>query len=429
MKKIINLYFRIHQPYRLKQYRFFEIGNNHYYYDDYTNRRTMQKIAAVSYLRANRILLELIEKLGNDFRITFSISGTAIEQFRDYEPRVLDSFKALADTGQVEFVAETYAHSLASLHSGNAFINEVQLHTGLIEKEFNQSPAFFCNTALIYSDAIAEQIAEMGFKGMLTEGARHVLGWKSPNYLYYAAHTPRLKLLMSNYSLSNDIALRFCEKCWSGYPLTAEKFVEWLTRLSGKEEIINLCMNYEVFGEYHRAEDGIFDFLARFPVLALESGNFSFATPASIINSRQPVAPVAVPHPVSWVDEERDTTAWLGNEMQTEAFNRLYSLQEKVALLDDKWILRDWERLQASDHFYYMSTKYFSNSTLPGGKNPYKDPYDAFINYMNVLSDFVRRVEELYAEKFEEKHIKTLIAYHESELKRLKSKNLVVVND
>ncbi len=386
------MYFQVHQPFRFRRYRFFDIGNDHYYYDDYSNESILNKVAQKSYLPANNLMLELIRQYPGEFKVSFSLSGIAMEQFQLYAPEVLESFKKLAETGQVEFLSETYAHSLVSLRGGDEFRHQVEAHRDLIRQHFNQEPKVFRNTELIYSDSIGTMVADMGFKAMITEGAKHVLGWKSPNYLYCNAINPKLKLLLKNFKLSDDIAFRFSNKGWKEYPLTADKFVAWLNQVPEKEEVINLFMDYETFGEHQWKETGIFDFLAALPGIVFRDSRYTFSTPSEVADNLQVIAAANVPYPISWADEERDLTAWLGNEMQQEAFNKLYSLTEKVNAIEDREIKQDFTYLQVSDHFYYMSTKFFSDGEVHSYFNPYDTPYDAFINYMNILSDFEIRV-------------------------------------
>jgi alpha-amylase len=390
--RTICLYFQVHQPFRFRRYRFFDIGNDHYYYDDFSNESILQKVAQKCYLPANALILDLINKHKGRFKIAYSISGVAMDQFRLYAPEVLESFKRLADTGQVEFLSETYAHSLCSLKGREEFERQIRAHDQLINKHFGQEPSVFRNTELIYSDEIGAMVADMGFKAMLTEGAKHVLGWKSPNYLYCNAINPKLKLLLKNFKLSDDIAFRFSNKGWPEYPLTVEKFVDWLNQVPQNEEVINLFMDYETFGEHQWKETGIFDFLEALPANVFSRSPFTFSTPSEVAAKLQVVSAVNVPHPISWADEERDLTAWLGNELQQEAFDKLYSLGEKVYESGDDGIKQDYAYLQVSDHFYYMSTKFFSDGEVHSYFNPYDTPYDAFINYMNVLSDFEIRV-------------------------------------
>lgn len=396
--KTICLYFQLHQPFRYRRYRFFDIGNDHYYYDDYANETILRKVVDNCYLPANKIILDNIKKHKGKFKLAFSLSGIAIEQFLLYAPEVIKSFQELAATGCVEFLSETYSHSLVSLKSKEALEKQIIKHDDLIEKYFGKRPSVFRNTEMIYSDEIGNMIADMGFKGLLTEGAKHVLGWKSPNFLYTNAINPRLKVLMRNFKLSDDISFRFSNQTWSEYPLTTEKFTKWISMLDQNEEIINLFMDYETFGEHQKASSGIMDFLKEFPNTAIKDKSLRFDTPSSVIENLQPVSSVHVLYPISWADEERDLSAWLGNELQEEAFNKLYSLHSRVEKCTDPDILKDWEFLQISDHFYYMCTKFFSDGEVHKYFNPYSSPYDAFINYMNVLSDFALRLDKLVPE-------------------------------
>ncbi len=392
--KNICLYFQLHQPVRLRRYRFFDIGKDHYYYDDYLNESTLTRLAKNSYLPANELLLELIAKHPGQFFVSFSISGTTLDQLKLYCPEVIDSFKQLADTGQVEFLAETNAHSLVSLKDPDEFKKQVALHAEEIERVFGQTPSVFRNSELIYSDLLGADIAQMGFKAVLAEGAKQVLGWKSPNFLYCNAIEPRLKVLLKNFVLSDDIAFKFGNKNWSEWPLTAEKYMHWLQNLSPKEELVNLFMNYETLGENQRKETGIFEFFKAFVELTIQQSHFKFTTPSNAAASLQPVSAAHVPLPTSWADEERDLSAWLGNEMQNEAIDKLYQLIPIVNQCQDEALLKDWQYLQASDHFYFMSTKFFSSGISKVYQNPYDTPYDAFINYMNILSDFTIRLKD-----------------------------------
>lgn len=399
-KKTLCLYFQVHQPVRLRKYHFFDLGKNHDYYDDFANRTITQKVARRCYLPANQMMMDLIKKYGKNFKVSFSISGLAIEQFEKYAPEVIDSFKALAKTGCVEFLAETYSHSLASLVDEKEFTLQVKQHAELIKKLFGQTPVTFRNTELVYSDKIGEMVAHMGYKTMLTEGAKHVLGWKSPDFVYTNSINPKLKLLLKNFRLSDDIAFRFSDKGWSEWPLTAEKYAGWLTEAVKNEDIINLFMDYETLGEHQGAETGIFSFISNLPQQVFATSAFEFLTPAEAAAKHQPVAPLNVPFAISWADEERDLTAWLGNELQLEAFEELYKVRDKVKVVNDPALNYDYRCLQASDHFYYMCTKMFSDGAVHKYFTPYDSPYEAFINYMNVLSDFIARVEEKYeAEK------------------------------
>ena len=397
--KSICLYFQVHQPDRLRLFRFFDIGADDHYFDDFDNSAIVRRVAAKCYLPMNKLIMELIKANGKNFKVTFSISGTAIEQFKLYAPEVLESFKKLADTGCVEFLAETYSHSLASLANEKEFKEQVKLHAQTIEKEFGLKPKAFRNTELIYSDHIGEMVAAMGYRTMLTEGAKHVLGWKSPNYVYHNPLNPKLHLLLKNSSLSDDIAFRFSNTAWSGWPLTAEKYTGWLAEALEKDDIVNLFMDYETFGEHQKAASGIFEFFKALPKEVLKHKQFGFCTASEAAKKHQSVSELNVPFPISWADEERDTSAWLGNELQREAFNKLYALEAKVRKSGDGHLMDVFRRLQESDHLYYMCTKFFSDGAVHSYFNPYDTPYEAFINYMNVLSDFEIRVDNLIKKK------------------------------
>lgn len=429
--RTICLYFQIHQPFRLKRYRFFNIGNDHYYYDDYLNESIISRVAEKSFLHANKVIGQIIKEFGTQFKVAFSISGTALDQLELYAPEVIESFQKLARTGSVEFLAETYSHSLVSLKNKEEFKLQVSEHKARIKQLFNQEPRVFRNTELVYSDRIGADVAEMGFTAMLTEGAKHILGWKSPNYMYCNSINPRLKVLLRNFRISDDIAFRFSNTGWSEYPLTADKFALWLKKFDKKEETVNLFIDYETFGEHQWMESGIFEFLKALPKVIYKSTNFSFSTPSEIADQLLPISTISVPYPISWADEERDITAWLGNELQVDAFNRLYSITDKVRKCDDERIKKDWKYLQSSDHFYYMSTKFFTAGATQAYFNPYETPYDAYINYMNVLSDFIIRVNAMVPESTSDQDIAgltqvisekdELIQKYETELKRLRS--------
>ena len=395
MNKDICFYFQVHQPTRLRLYRFFDIGKDSHYYDDFTNRTILKRVAQKCYLPMNELLLKEIKKHGRKFKLAFSISGSALEQFDRYAPEVLDSFKALAETGCVEFLCETYNHSLSSLVSPAEFKHQVTKHAEAIQNYFGVKPKTFRNTELIYSNSIGEQVYKMGYHTMLTEGARHIMGWKSPNYVYSDETQPKLKLLLRNYGLSDDIAFRFSNRDWAEWPLTADKYVQWLRNAEG--EIVNLFMDYETFGEHQDADSGVFEFMSSLPDAVLASGEFNFVTPSEAARRHDAVDELSAPEAISWADEERDTSAWLGNELQKEAFNKLYSLVEKLSIIDNAVLWKDFGHLQESDHFYYMCTKFFSDGDVHKYFNPYETPYEAFINYMNVLSDFMIRIKE-YAE-------------------------------
>lgn len=430
--KALCLYFQVHQPLRLRRYRFFDIGNDHYYYDDYTNESIMRNIADECYLPANKIMLEMIKKQKGKFKISFSITGIALDQFEQYAPDVIASFQELAKTGSVEFLAETYSHSLAALTNQDEFVEQVKSHSDRIENLFGVRPTVFRNTELIYSDEIGEMVAKMGYKAILTEGAKHILGWKSPNYLYCNAINPKLKILMRNYKLSDDISFRFSSEGWKEWPLTTGKLVDWLNDMDPKEDLVNIFMDYETFGEHQKKESGIFEFLAHLPADVISKSKFEFATPAELAENYQPIAQAHVPNVISWADEERDLSAWLGNKLQNEAFSKLYALRDDVLAVNDDRINKDWKFLQASDHFYYMCTKFFSDGDVHSYFNPYSSPYDAFINYMNVLSDFQIRLKELKdgiavnPEELKSQLVEKeeLISKYERELKDLKNQFL-----
>lgn len=393
MNKSVCFYFQVHQPDRLRQFRFFDIGNDFHYLDDFSNRTIVRRVAERCYLPANKMLHDLILRNNGAFKVAFSISGTAIEQFERYVPEVIDSFKALAATGCVEFLSETYSHSLSSLASMAEFKKQVKQHADLMKRLFGVKPTVFRNTELIYSDMIGAAVADLGYEVMLTEGAKHILGWKSPNFVYANAINPRMKVLLRNFTLSDDIAFRFSDRGWNSWPLTAEKFADWAVSALEKDDVLNLFMDYETFGEHQRSASGIFDFMNALPA-AILSRNLSFCTPSEAARTYQPVAPLHVPYPISWADEERDTSAWLGNDLQEEAFNKLYALEADVYKTKDDNLVSIFRKLQESDHFYYMCTKFFSDGSVHSYFNPYDTPYEAFINYMNVLADFELRIKE-----------------------------------
>ena len=390
--KTVCFYFQVHQPWRLKTYRFFNMGNDHNYLDDFTNRAIMQKVARECYLPMNALLLSLIEENKGAFKVSFSITGSAVEQFKAYAPEVLESFKRLAETGCVEFLGETYSHSLSSLYSADEFKNEVKLHTAMLKEEFGVKPTAFRNTELIYSDDIAKMVEGMGFKTMLAEGAKHILGWKSPNFVYTDAVDNKLRLLLRNYKLSDDIAFRFSNEGWEEWPLSADKYADWVASENG--DVVNLFMDYETFGEHQKAATGIFDFMKALPAALLSRG-VEFATVSDAAKKLQPVAVLHCPYAMSWADEERDVTAWLGNDLQNEAFSKLYALAPRIKKAKNKDFEYVWHFMQNSDHFYYMATKWFSDGDVHSYFNPYGSAYEAFINYMNVLADFEIELNKL----------------------------------
>ena len=425
--KTICFYFQIHQPFRLKRYRFFNIGKDHYYYDDYSNEDIMQQIAARSYIPANRMLLDLVNQYMGKFKVAFSISGVALEQMEIYAPEVIDGFRELSKTGHVEFLTETYAHSLSSLFDTTEFQNQVEHHSERINLLFGQKPTVLRNTELIYSDDIAEMAYKMGYTKMITEGAKHILGWKSPNYVYRASSQPNMKLLLKNSRYSDDLAYRFSSYSWNEYPLTAEKFIGWIANTPPEEEVFNLFMNYEVLGSMQPSHTGIFEFMKALPRFAFESG-IGFSTPTEALENNKPIGEMVVPNNISWSDEERDVSAWLGNKLQQSALKSLYEIGERVRLCTDRRLKKDWLYLQSSDHFYYMSTKHFGSDN--GSFSPYMSPYDAFNNYMNVLSDFIGRVKDQYPDTVDNEELNALLTTihnQEIEIKRLQKELKTVI--
>jgi alpha-amylase len=406
--KTVCLNFQIHQPFRYRKYRFFDIGNDAYYYDDFANETIMRKAADQCYLPTNKIILEQIMKHKGKFKVTYSLSGVVLDQFKLYAPEVIDSFKQLAATGCVEFLSETYANSLVSLADGDLFESQVKAHDDLIENLFGQRPKVFRNTELIYSDEIGDLVQRMGYEAMITEGAKHILGWKSPNYLYCNALNPRLKVLMRNFRFSDDLSFRFSNKAWNEFPLTAEKYAGWMSSLPKEEEVITIFINYETFGKLQPKSSGIFDFLKNLPNAILKTGELNFSTPSEVINDLQPVSAIHVPYPISWADEERDLSAWLGNELQKEAFDKLYELKDRMKSCTNVTMLKDWDYLQTNDHFYYMCTKFFSDGEVHKYFNPYGTPYEAFINYMNILSDFKIRLNAIVPKNAKDQEIANL---------------------
>lgn len=406
--KAISFVFQIHQPYRLKKYRFFDIGNDHYYWDDFADEDILTRIAQRSYMPAAETLLRMVEATKGKFRFAISISGDALEQCEQYVPEFIDALKKLADTGKVEFVGQPYGNSLASLGDPEEFAIQVKLHTDKIKALFGQTPKVIRNTELIYSDEMAPQFVELGFKGAITEGAKHILGWKSPDYVYAAASAPKLKLMLNNSKLSDDISRRFSDTSWDSYPLTADRYMDWIASTPAEEQIITLCMNLETFGELQPRESGIFQFLEALPRFAAERG-IDFWTPSEAVSKLKAVDVLAVGHPISAVDDSRDVSAWLGNRLQNEAFEKLYAVAERVRLCDDRRLKMDYGYLQGSDHFYYMSTKSFADGAAAANFSPYSSPYEAFTNYMNVLADFIVRVEEQYPMSIENEELNSLL--------------------
>ena len=400
--KTICLYFQIHQPFRLRRYRFFDIGNDHYYYDDFQNGEIFKKVSEKCYLPATRMMIDMIKKNDVSFKAAFSISGIALEQMEIYTPELIDNFVELIKLGGVELLAETYAHSMSSLGDHDEFKAQVKMHSEKIKSVFGVTPKVFRNTELIYSDDISDLIYDMGYRGMLTEGAKHVLGWKSSNYMYSSAAHPELKLLLKNDRFSEDLSMRFADYSWTEYPLTADKYISWIASTSAAENIINIFLNFEVLGSLHSSSTGIFDFFKVLPYFAAQK-NISFSFPSELFEKKKAVDSIIVPYPMSWVDEEKDCSSWLGNVLQKEAFQKINRIGERVRLCSDRRILQDWLYLQSSDHFYYMNTKHYNLFS------PYDNPYDAFNNYMNVLSDFILRVEAQYPSSIDNEELNSLL--------------------
>jgi len=362
------------------------------YFDDYKNASVCRKVANKCYLPANRLLLDIIRRFEGRFRIAYSITGVLLEQLQQYCPEVMSTFDALAETGCVEFLAETYYHSLSFLYSHDEFVEQVNKHTETIESLFGQKPRVFRNTELIYNNELAGLIESMdSFEAIITEGADHILDTRSPNFIYRPKGCGKLKLLLKNYSLSDDIAFRFSNRDWSQWPLTADKFARWINDVNGNGYVVNLFMDYETFGEHQWADTGIFNFMRHLPEQILRHPDNNFKTPSEVTQSYQPVDAIDVPHLISWADTERDLSAWLGNAMQSNAIHELYRLEEKIKRAGNEKIIADWRKLQTSDHFYYMCTKYFADGDVHKYFNPYDSPYDSYINFMNILDNLDSR--------------------------------------
>ena len=389
----VCFYFQVHQPYRLRHYTFFDIGADAFYEDENANCDILLKVARKCYLPMNALLLSLIRRHEGRFKVSFSLSGTALDQFAAYAPELIQSYRELVATGCVELLSETYNHSLAFLYSPDEFREQVRLHDDRIEELFGVRPTVFRNTELIYNNALARAVEDMGYDAILAEGADHVLGWRSPNYVYRPAGCDRLKLLLKNYRLSDDIAFRFSDRNWPEFPLTAEKFAHWAGTAALSGDLINLFMDYETFGEHQWEASGIFQFMEALPDRLLRLPGFRFVTPSEAAAEHEPVAELDVHNFMSWADAERDLTAWLGNDMQHDAIETVYRLEERVKAGGDDGLLRTWRRLQTSDHFYYMCTKWFADGDVHSYFNPYGSPYDAYINYMNVMADFALRLD------------------------------------
>ena len=393
----VCLYFQVHQPLRIKKYRIFDIGVDSDYFNDgsdsnLNNKKILEKVANKCYLPTNQLLLELL-KLHPKFKVSFSISGIFLQQAEKFLPTLLDSFKKLVETGQVEMLSETSHHSLSFIYSPSEFRRQVQLHRNKIKELFGVEPKIFRNTELVFNNNLAYEIEGLGYRGILAEGADHILRWRSPNFLYRPKGTKKIKALLKNYRLSDDIAFRFSSREWSEWPLTAPKFADWISAVNGNGEIINLFMDYETFGEHQWAETGIFEFLRHLPGEILKNPDNNFITPSEAVAKYEIKDEIDVPAFVSWADTERDLSAWVSNPMQKDALNKLYEMEKLVFELGDPELLENWRKLSTSDHFYYMCTKWFADGDVHKYFNPYETPYEAFISYMNVLTDLRLRAQ------------------------------------
>lgn len=417
--KTICLYFEIHQIVHLKRYRFFDIGTDHYYYDDYENERSIRDIAERSYMPALNTLGEMIKENGQYFRVAFSLSGVGMEQLELYAPEVLDKLVELNKTGCVEFLAEPYPHGLSSLKDKATFASNVREQCDKMVEYFGKRPTVLRNSSLIYSDDIGQQAAEMGFKGMLTEGAKHVLGWKSPHYVYNCALAPNLKLLLRDITLSDDISLRFNNSDWDGYPLFADQYISRIAQFPEQERVINIFMELSALGIAQPLSSNILEFLHALPRFAKQQ-NITFATPSEVCDQFESVGDLNVPDTLSWVDEERDVSSWLGNAMQREAFNKLYSVVDRVRIANDPQINQDFNYLQASNNFRFMSTK---PSHVGLDRGIYSSPFDAFTNYMNILGDFINRVNSLYPSDIDNDELNSLLTTIKNEGEEIQMKD------
>lgn len=417
--KTICLYFEIHQNIQLKRYRFFDIGTDHYYYDDYEDERLITDVANRSYMPALEALGEMLKEHPGFFKVAFSLSGVGMEQLEIHAPQVLEKLQELNQTGCVEFLAEPYSHGLASLANEESFAKEVKRQCQKMKEYFGKEPKVLRNSSLIYSDDIGAQAAQMGFKGMLTEGARHVLGWKSPHYVYNCALAPNLKLLLRDVNLSDDISLRFSNVDWEGYPLFADNYVDRIANFPGEEHVVNIFMELSALGVAQPLSSNILDFLKALPECAKQRG-LTFSTPSEICDTMPSVGALDVPDTLSWTDEERDVSSWLGNPMQREAFNKFYSVADRVRIADDPRINQDWDYLQASNNFRQMTTK---PSQVGIDRGIYASPFDAFTNYMNILGDFIARVNSLYPESVDNDELASLLTTIKNQDEEIEMKN------
>ena len=403
--KTVCLYFEIHQNIHLKRYRFFDIGTDHYYYDDYENARSITETAERSYVPALEALIEMAKANPGEFKCAFSLSGCAIEQLENHAPQVIGLLQELNETGCVEFLAETYSHGFSSLKNEETFRDEVQRLCKKVKLLFGQEPKIFRNSALIYSDEIGELVASMGFKGMLAEGAKHVLGWKSPHYVYNCCRNPKLKLLLRDYSLSEDISFRFNDSSWREYPLFAETYADWVAKLPEQDQVVNIFMELCALGIFQPLSSNILEFMKALPAQFKQRG-ITFSTPSELCSKMKSAGDLTVTYPTSWVDEERDLSPWLGNVMQREAIDKLYSIADRVRICRDRRLQQDFDYLQASNNLRFMSTK---PSSYGGYRGIYDSPYDAFTNYMNILGDFITRVNDRYPLDIDNEELNSLL--------------------
>lgn len=403
--KTICLYFEIHQITHLKRYRFFDIGTDHYYYDDYENERTINDIVERSYMPALETLDQMLRDHNGAFKVAFSLSGVGIEQLEMHAPKVLEKLQHMAETGCVEFLAEPYSHGLSSLANEECFAADIKKQMAKVKEYFNQVPKVLRNSGLIYSDDIGMQAAQLGFKGMLTEGAKHVLGWKSPHYLYHCALNPNLKLMLRDVKMSDDISLRFNNSDWEGYPLFADSFIQRIADCPEEEQFYGIFMNLSAIGVAQPLSSNILEFIKALPLCAKQKG-ITFSTPTEVCTKLKSVSQLDVPDTLSWMDEERDVSCWLGNPMQREAFNKLYSVADRVRIANDPRINQDWDYLQATNNFYFMTTK---PSGVGVDRGIYSSAFDAFTNYMNILGDFISRVQNLYPESIDNDELESLL--------------------
>lgn len=418
--KSLNFLFLVHERPTLKHYPFSNIGNDHYYYDDYADDNALTARCEQCYMPANRLLLDMIKNSNGKFKVSFAISGIALERFQQLSPEIIDSFAALVDTGKVEFLAMPYSYSLASLFDTEEFERQVARQSKRIEQLFGYKPQTLFNSAMIYSDEIGEKISDMGYKAVIIEGAKQIMGWKSPHFVYNHPYLPKLKLLVRDNKLSDDINYRFSQWNWNEYPLTADKFINWVSKSPEKENVFNVMLGYETLGITHPKSSGIFDFFKALPYFAIENG-IGFSTPLEAFEGNTPIDSLSVQYPISWTTEDKSLTAYCGNELQNEALNKLYDLAHRVHLSNDRLLSDDWLRLQDLSHFYFMDTRIYMGNERSGSL--YESEYQAFMNYMNILGDFIERVKAQFPSSVEDEELNSLlqtISNQNDEITRLK---------